>query len=223
MLQELSNIVLKLWDLMPQPLWETIYMVSVSTIISVLFGTPLGVITAISEKNHIWPHQNLNRILNLLINITRSLPFIILMIAVFPLSKLLVGKRIGTTAAIIPLAIAAIPFVARLVETSVKELSWGLIEAALSMGASARQIVFKVILPEALPSIASGVTLTIISLIGYSAMAGAIGGGGLGDLAIRFGYQGFQQDVLIGTVIVLLLMVQLVQYAGNLIYKKLIK
>ncbi len=223
MLQELSNIVLKLWDLMPQPLWETIYMVSVSTIISVIFGTPLGIITAISEKSHIWPHQNLNRVLNLLINITRSLPFIILMIAVFPLSKLLVGKRIGTTAAIIPLAIAAIPFVARLVETSVKELAWGLIEAALSMGASARQIVFKVILPEALPSIASGVTLTIISLIGYSAMAGAIGGGGLGDLAIRFGYQGFQQDVLIGTVIVLLLMVQLVQYAGNLIYKKLIK
>ena len=223
MLQELSNIVLKLWDLMPQPLWETIYMVSVSTIISVIFGTPLGIITAISEKSHIWPHQNLNRVLNLLINITRSLPFIILMIAVFPLSKLLVGKRIGTTAAIIPLAIAAIPFVARLVETSVKELAWGLIEAALSMGASARQIVFKVILPEALPSIASGVTLTIISLIGYSAMAGAIGGGGLGDLAIRFGYQVFQQDVLIGTVIVLLLMVQLVQYAGNLIYKKLIK
>jgi D-methionine transport system permease protein len=222
-LQELYDIVLKLWDLMPQPLWETLYMVSASTVLSVVFGIPLGIITAISEKNHIWPHQNVNRVLNLFINITRSLPFIILMIAVFPLSKLLVGKRIGTTAAIVPLAIAAIPFVARLVEASAKELAWGLIEAALSMGANVRQVVFKVILPEALPSMASGVTLTVISLIGYSAMAGAIGGGGLGDLAIRFGYQGFQQDVLMGTVILLVLLVQLVQYVGNLIYNRLIR
>jgi D-methionine transport system permease protein len=189
----------------------------------VLLGTPLGIITAISEENHIWPHKNLNKVLNLVINITRSLPFIILMIAVFPLTKLLVGTRIGTTAAIVPLTISAIPFVARLVEASVKELPWGIIEAALSMGANVRQIILKVILPEALPSIVSGITLTIISLIGYSAMAGAIGGGGLGDLAIRFGYQGFQEDVLIGTVIVLLLIVQIVQLLGNKIYKSLIK
>jgi len=222
-MNELYSILVKLLNLMPQPLWETLYMVAAATVFSVLLGTPLGIITAISEDTHIWPHKNLNKVLNLVINIARSLPFIILMIAVFPLTKLLVGTRIGTTAAIVPLSIAATPFVARLVENSVKELPWGIIEAALSMGANSRQIVFKVILPEALPSIVSGITLTIISLIGYSAMAGAIGGGGLGDLAIRFGYQGFQEDVLIGTVIVLLAIVQLVQYLGNKIYKALMR
>ena len=222
-MNELYNILIKLMNLMPQPLLETLYMVATATAFSVLLGTPLGVITAISEENHIWPHKNLNKALNLLINVTRSMPFIILMIAVFPLSKFLIGRRIGTTAAIVPLTIAAIPFVARLVETSVKELSWGIIEASLSMGASTKQIIFKVILPESLPSIVSGITLTIINLIGYSAMAGAIGGGGLGDLAIRFGYQGFQEDVLIGTVIVLLAIVQLVQFLGDRIYKGIIR
>lgn len=222
-MNELYNILLKLMNLMPQPLLETLYMVAAATVFSVLFGIPLGFVTAISEENHIWPHKNLNKVLNLLINIARSLPFIILMIAVFPLSKLLIGRRIGTTAAIVPLTIAAIPFVARLVGASVKELSWGIIEAALSMGASTTQIIFKVILPESLPSIVSGITLTIINLIGYSAMAGAIGGGGLGDLAIRFGYQGFQEDVLIGTVVVLLAIVQLVQFLGDRIYKNLIR
>jgi len=222
-MNELYNTLLKLLELMPQPLLETLYMVVSATVFSVLFGTPLGVVTAVSEETHIWPHKNLNKGLNLLINITRSLPFIILMIAVFPLSKLLVGRRIGTTAAIVPLTIAAIPFVARLVEASVKELSWGIIEAALSMGANVRQIIFKVILSEALPSIVSGITLTIINLISYSAMAGAIGGGGLGDLAIRFGYQGFQEDVLIGTVIVLLIIVQLVQLLGDKVYKSLLR
>jgi D-methionine transport system permease protein len=222
-MNELYNILLKLLELMPQPLLETLYMVVSATVFSVLFGTPLGIVTAVSEETHIWPHKSLNKVLNLLINIARSLPFIILMIAVFPLSKLLVGRRIGTTAAIVPLTIAAIPFVARLVEASVKELSWGIIEAALSMGANVRQIIFKVILPEALPSIVSGITLTVINLISYSAMAGAIGGGGLGDLAIRFGYQGFQEDVLIGTVIVLLIIVQLVQFLGDKIYKRLLR
>jgi D-methionine transport system permease protein len=222
-MKELYSILNKLLELMPEPLLETLYMVAAATVFSVLLGTPLGIITAISEESHIWQHKNLNKVLNLLINITRSLPFIILMITVFPLTKLLVGTRIGTTAAIVPLTISAIPFVARLVEASVKELPWGIIEAALSMGANVRQIILKVILPEALPSIVSGITLTIISLIGYSAMAGAIGGGGLGDLAIRFGYQGFQEDVLIGTVIVLLLIVQIVQLLGNKVYKSLIK
>ncbi len=222
-MNELYDILIKLLDLMPQPLLETLYMVAAATAFSVLFGTPLGIATAISEEGHILPHKNLNKVLNTLINIARSLPFIILMIAVFPLTKLLVGTRIGTTAAIVPLTIAAIPFVARLVEGSVKELPWGVVEAALSMGANTRQIIFKVILPEALPSIVSGITMTIINLIGYSAMAGAIGGGGLGDLAIRFGYQGFQEDVLIGTVIVLVIIVQLVQFIGNKIYKSLVK
>ncbi|MPN41329.1 hypothetical protein SDC9_188872 [bioreactor metagenome] len=145
------------------------------------------------------------------------------MIAVFPLTKLIVGKRIGTTAAIVPLTIAAIPFVARLIENAIKEISPGIIEAAQSMGADVKQIVFRVMIPEALPSIASGITLTIINLIGYSAMAGAIGGGGLGNLAIRFGYQGFQKDVMIGTVIVLVLVVQVIQGIGTRVYNKLLK
>jgi len=222
-MEALIESVKKVILLMPTPLYETLYMVLASTLFSVVFGMPLGIITAISDKGNIWERRFLNRILNGLINITRSFPFIILMIAVFPLTKLIVGKRIGTTAAIVPLTIAAIPFVARLVETAIKEISPGIIEAALSMGADVKQIVFKVMIPEALPSIVSGITLTIINLIGYSAMAGAIGGGGLGNLAIRYGYQGFQEDVMIGTVIVLILMVQIIQDIGTRIYRKLLK
>lgn len=209
--------------LMPMPLYETLYMVFASTLFSVIFGMPLGIVTAISEEGHIWERKSLNKALNGVINIARSFPFIILMIAVFPITKLIVGKRIGTTAAIVPLTIAAIPFVARLIENAIKEISPGIIEAALSMGADVKQIVFRVLIPEALPSIASGITMTIINLVGYSAMAGAIGGGGLGNLAIRFGYQGFQKDVMIGTVIVLILMVQIIQGIGTKVYNKLLK
>lgn len=222
-MNNIAESIIKLAELIPEPLWETIYMVFFSTLLSVVFGLPLGVIVAISEKDNIWEHPVLNKTLNIIINITRSLPFIILMIAVFPLSKLIVGKRIGTTAAIVPLTIAAIPFFARLVESSIKELSWGITEAALSMGASTSQIILKVLIPESLPSIVSGITLTVINLIGYSAMAGAIGGGGLGDLAIRFGYQGFQEDIMIGTVIILVIIVQLVQSIGNAVYRLLQK
>jgi len=222
-MEALVESIKKVVLLMPIPLFETFYMVFASTLFSVIFGMPLGIITAISEEGSIWERKLLNRILNGLINITRSFPFIILMIAVFPLTKLIVGKRIGTTAAIVPLTIAAIPFVARLVETAIKEINPGIIEAALSMGADVKQIVFRVMIPEALPSIASGITLTIINLIGYSAMAGAIGGGGLGNLAIRYGYQGFQEDVMIGTVIVLILIVQVIQDIGTRIYRKLLK
>lgn len=222
-MEALVESIKKVVLLMPIPLFETFYMVFASTLFSVIFGMPLGIITAISEEGSIWERKLLNRILNGLINITRSFPFIILMIAVFPLTKLIVGKRIGTTAAIVPLTIAAIPFVARLVEIAIKEINPGIIEAALSMGADVKQIVFRVMIPEALPSIASGITLTIINLIGYSAMAGAIGGGGLGNLAIRYGYQGFQEDVMIWTVIVLILIVQVIQDIGTRIYRKLLK
>jgi len=210
-MEALVESIKKVVLLMPIPLFETFYMVFASTLFSVMIGMPLGIITAISDEGSIWERKLLNKILNGLINTTRSFPFIILMIAVFPLTKLIVGKRIGTTAAIVPLTIAAIPFVARLVETAIKEINPGIIEAALSMGADVKQIVFRVMIPEALPSIASGITLTIINLIGYSAMAGAIGGGGLGNLAIRYGYQGFQEDVMIWTVIVLILIVQVIQ------------
>lgn len=213
----------KLITLLPEPLGETIYMVFFSTLLSVVIGLPLGIMVTISEEGNLWEHPRLNKVVNILINITRSLPFIILMIAVFPLSKLIVGKRIGTTAAIVPLTIAAIPFFARLVESSINELNHGIIEAALSMGANTRQIILKVLIPEAMPSIVSGITLTVINLIGYSAMAGAIGGGGLGDLAIRFGYQGFQEDIMIGTVIVLVIIVQVVQGVGNTLYRRLQK
>lgn len=219
----LIETIKKIMLLMPKPLYETLYMVFASTLFSVIFGMPLGIITAISEEGNIWERKGLNKALNGVINIARSFPFIILMIAVFPLTKLIVGKRIGTTAAIVPLTIAAIPFVARLIENAIKEISPGIIEAAQSMGADVKQIVFRVMIPEALPSIASGITLTIINLIGYSAMAGAIGGGGLGNLAIRFGYQGFQKDVMIGTVIVLVLVVEIIQGIGSRIYNKLLK
>lgn len=222
-MNDILNMLVKLCTLTAKPLGETIYMVAAATVFSVAIGLPMGIIVAISDKGHIWEHKWLNSVLSLIINITRSLPFIILMIAVFPLSKLIVGKRIGTTAAIVPLTISAIPFVARLIETSVKELQWGVIEAAMSMGASTWQIIRKVIIPEAFPSIVSGITLTVISLVGYSAMAGAIGGGGLGDLAIRYGYQGFQEDVLIGTIVVLIVIVQLVQHAGTKIYNRIAK
>ncbi|MEA4962616.1 methionine ABC transporter permease [Lutispora sp.] len=222
-MEVLIETIKKIMLLMPKPLYETLYMVFASTLFSVIFGMPLGIITAISEEGNIWERKGLNKALNGVINIARSFPFIILMIAVFPLTKLIVGKRIGTTAAIVPLTIAAIPFVARLIENAIKEISPGIIEAAQSMGADVKQIVFRVMIPEALPSIASGITLTIINLIGYSAMAGAIGGGGLGNLAIRFGYQGFQKDVMIGTVIVLVLVVQIIQGIGSRIYNKLLK
>ena len=173
-MEVLIETIKKIMLLMPKPLYETLYMVFASTLFSVVFGMPLGIITAISEEGNIWERKGLNKALNGVINIARSFPFIILMIAVFPLTKLIVGKRIGTTAAIVPLTIAAIPFVARLIENAIKEISPGIIEAAQSMGADVKQIVFRVMIPEALPSIASGITLTVINLIGYSAMAGAI-------------------------------------------------
>ncbi len=222
-MQAIIDFILKISDLMIVPLGETIYMVALSTLFSVIGGLPLGVLAAVTEEGHICESKNLNKVLNIVINIARSLPFIILMIAVFPLTKLIVGKRIGTTAAIVPLTIAAIPFVARLIESSVKELSSGIIEAAQSMGANRMQIITQVIIPETMPSIVLGITLTIINLIGYSAMAGAIGGGGLGNLAIRYGYQGFQEDVMFGTVVVLVILVQGIQSIGNLIYKKMLR
>ncbi|MBC8586912.1 methionine ABC transporter permease [Paratissierella segnis] len=202
-------------DLFVQPLMETLYMVLFSTIFSVLLGFPLGVLLVVTEKGNIWEQPLLNKILNGIINALRSFPFLILMILLFPLSKLIVGTRIGTTATIIPLSIAAAPFVARVMESSFKEVDKGVIELSLSMGASIPQIIFKVLIPEAMPSIILGITLTIINLIGYSAMAGALGGGGLGDLAIRFGYYGFKTDVMIYSVLIIVFLVQSIQFLGN--------
>lgn len=208
-----------LWDLLQTPLLETLYMVFFSTIFSLILGLPLGVILVITDKGHIWEKPAVNKVLSAIINIARSVPFIILIIAIFPLSRLIVHTTIGSTAAIVPLSIAAAPFVARVIESSLKEVNWGVVEASISSGATITQIIFKVMIPEALPSLILGITLTIINIIGYSAMAGAIGGGGLGDLAIRYGYQRFETDVLIATIIVLIIIVEIVQSIGNLIAK----
>jgi D-methionine transport system permease protein len=209
--------------LLIEALWETLYMVAVSAGIATLLGVPLGVILVSTSKGHILQNPWVNRTLGYIANATRSTPFIILMVAIIPLTRVLAGTSIGTNAAIVPLSIAAIPFVGRVVESSLREVDYGLIEAAQAMGASPFQIIRRVLLPEAMSSIVLGLTLAVISLIGYSAMAGAIGGGGLGDLAIRFGYQRFRVDVMISTVIILIALVQLVQTAGDLVSRRLNK
>ena len=209
--------------LLIEALWETLYMVAVSAGIATFVGVPLGVILVTTSRGHILQNLWLNRILGYIANATRSTPFIILMVAIIPLTRALAGTSIGTNAAIVPLSIAAIPFVGRVVESALREVDYGLIEAAQAMGASTFQIIRRVLLPEAMPSIVLGLTLAIISLIGYSAMAGAIGGGGLGDLAIRFGYQRFRVDVMISTVVILIALVQLVQTAGDQVSQRLNK
>ncbi|SDF35355.1 methionine ABC transporter permease [Sporolituus thermophilus] len=209
--------------LLAESLWETTYMVGVSAFIAALFGVPLGVILVTTDKGHVLENLAVNRVLGAIVNATRSTPFIILMVAIIPLTRLIVGTSIGTDAAIVPLSIAAIPFVGRIVESALKEVDYGVIEAAQAMGASPLQIIAKVLIPEALPSIVLGLTITVISLIGYSAMAGAIGGGGLGDLAIRYGYQRFRADIMLATVIILIAQVQLVQSCGDWLARRLNK
>ncbi len=212
---EVLGVLTKYNQLMYQGLQETLYMVGFSLIIAVSCGIPLGILTAITRKGHILENKVLHKFLDIIINIGRSIPFIILMVAVIPFTRLLVGTSIGTTAAIVPLALAAIPFVGRVIDNSIQEVSLGVIEAAQSMGATPGQIVWKVLLPESLPSIILGITLTAINLIGYSAMAGAIGGGGLGDIAIRYGYQRFKIGIMIETVVILIILVQVIQWFGN--------
>jgi len=210
-------------NLLMKSFWETCYMVFSSTVLSTLIGLPLGIILCVTRKDHILPSPTLNAVLGAIVNATRSTPFIILMVAIIPLTRMIVGSSIGTTAAIVPLTISAAPFIARIIESSLLEINPGIIEAAQAMGASPMQIITKVLIPESLHSIVLGITLAVISLIGYSAMAGTLGGGGLGDLAIRYGYQRFQMDVMIATVIVLIIMVQVMQSLGDNLSKKLNK
>ncbi|HAS79601.1 MAG TPA: methionine ABC transporter permease [Fusobacteriaceae bacterium] len=200
---------------------ETIYMVLFSMIFSLLIGIPIGILLYVTKSNNILPMNKLNKILDLIVNIGRSFPFIILMILVLPISRFIVGTTIGSTASIVPLSISAAPFVARIIEGAVSEVDNGIIEAAISLGASKFEIITKVLIPEALPSLIHGITLTIINLIGYSAMAGVIGGGGLGDVAIRYGYQRFQVDIMIISVISIIILVQIVQFTGNSIVSKI--
>ena len=210
-------------DLLTKALGETVYMVAVSMAVATALGVPLGVLLSTTGKGGILEARALNKTLGAIVNAIRSIPFIILMVAIIPLTRLIVGTAIGTTAAMVPLIIAAVPFIARQVETSLTEVPYGLVEAALSMGATPLQIIRRVLLPEAMPSIVAQLTTVVISLVGESAMAGAIGGGGLGDLAIRYGYQRFRPDVMIATVVILIILVQLVQFAGNLLAKRLNK
>lgn len=204
-----------------QASWETFYMVLISTAIAGAFGTPLGISLVITEPGGLWEQPLLNKILGLVVNVFRSIPFIILLVILLPVTKFVVGTRIGTQAAIVPLTIAAIPFVARLVETSLKEINRGIIEAIQAMGATPMQIIRKVLIPEALPGILLGLIITFVTLIGYSAMAGAIGGGGLGDLAIREGYQRNNMKVAWVTVIILVIMVQVFQSMGEYLVNRI--
>ena len=213
----------EMMPLLTKALGETIYMVIVSMAISTVIGVPLGVLLHVTSKGEILDAPMLNRTVGAVVNAVRSIPFIILMVAIIPLTRLIVGSAIGTTAAMVPLVIASVPFIGRQVETSLREVPHGLIEAALSMGATPMQIIARVLLPESMPSIVSQLTTVIIALVGESAMAGAIGGGGLGDLAIRYGYQRFRPDIMIATVVILIVLVQLVQFAGNSLAARLNK
>lgn len=209
--------------LLIQGLGETLQMTVISTIVASIVGIPLGVILVTTSKGHILENVGFNRTLGAVVNALRSIPFIILMVAIIPLTRLIAGTSIGTTAACVPLTIAAIPFLARLVETSIREINFGVIEAAQAMGASPVQIIRKVLLPEALPTLIDNLTVLIVNLIGHSAMAGAIGGGGLGDIAIRYGYQRFQPDVMLATIVILVVLVQLVQGIGDTLSRKMNK
>ena len=210
-----------MWELVWPAIVETLQMVIPSTIFAIIIGFAIAIILAITDEKGLKPNKVIYSILDFIVNTLRSFPFLILMVAIIPFTKLIVGTSLGEVAAIVPLTVAAAPFVARVIESALKEVDPGVIEAAKSFGASDSQIIFKVMLKEAIPSILSGVTLTVISIIGYSAMAGTIGAGGLGALAIRYGYQRFQTDVMIVTVIVLIIIVQVLQTLGNYLYKRL--
>lgn len=210
-------------DLLMQGTLETIYMTLTSTFFAYLLGLPLGILLMVTAPNHLRPNRFIHNTLGWFVNIGRSIPFLILIVALFPFTKLIVGKSIGSTAAIVPLVIAAAPFVARLIESSLSELDLGLIESAKSMGCNHWQIIFKVMLPEALPSIIRGISITMITLVGYSAMAGTVGGGGLGDIAIRYGYHRYEYQVMLFTLVILILLVQGIQLFFNLLAKKIDK
>ncbi len=214
---EFSEILSMLWG----GTGETLWMVLASTAVGYLFGLPLGVLLTITDSDGISPHPVLYRVLDIIVNITRSIPFLILLILIQPFTKFIVGKSYGTTATIVPLTVAAIPFIARMVEGSLKEVDHGVIEAAQSMGASKLTIIVKVMVAESRISLLVGVTIALGTILGYSAMSGVVGGGGLGDIAIRYGYYRYETGIMIITVVVLVILMQLLQLAGNILTKKL--
>ncbi|PZP97553.1 MAG: DL-methionine transporter permease subunit [Variovorax paradoxus] len=210
-----------LLDLFATSLWETMVMVGISGLAGALIGVPLGVLLRLTDRGGVRENAPVNRIVGGIVNAVRSTPFIILLVAIIPFTRFVTGSSIGTAAAVVPLTLAAAPFVARLVETALREVDHGLVEAAQAMGATTSQIVWKVLLPEALPGIVAALTITLVSLTGFSAMAGAIGGGGLGDLGIRYGYQRFLPEVMAAVVLVLIVFVQLVQSAGDWLVRRI--
>lgn len=199
---------------------ETLYMVAVAGIVGFAIGIPLGVVLHITKKGGLMENTAFNSVLSAIVNVGRSVPFLVLMVAIIPVTKLIVGSFIGTTAAIVPLTIGAIPFVARLIEGALIEVPSGLVEAAQSMGATPLQIITKVLLPEALPTILNSVTITLVTLVSYSAMAGTVGGGGLGDVAIRYGFHRYDLTIMAVTVVMLIVLVQIIQSVGDALVKK---
>lgn len=208
-------------DLLLNATYETAYMVLLAAVFTVALGLPVGVLLFLTRKNGILPNRTLATVLNTVVNVGRALPFVVLLIALIPFTRLLVGTTLGSTAAIVPITLGAFPFFARIVENALDEVDRGRIEAVVSMGGNLWHIVSRVLLPEALPALIAGITLTIVMLIGFSAMAGVVGGGGLGDLAIRYGYQRFDNQIMAATIVVLLVMVQLIQKIGDRIVRSL--
>ncbi|HGF7191624.1 TPA: methionine ABC transporter permease [Vibrio cholerae] len=207
-------------DLLLTATWQTLYMVAIAGVVGFALGIPLGVILHTTKKEGLLENLPLNRALGAVVNIGRSVPFLVLMVAIIPVTKLIVGTFIGTTAAIVPLTIGAIPFVARLIEGALLEVPTGLVEAAQSMGATPLQIIRKVLLPEALPTILNSVTITLVTLVSYSAMAGTVGGGGLGDVAIRYGFHRYDITIMAVTVVMLIVLVQIIQSIGDALVRR---
>lgn len=210
-----------LWSLLLDGTLDTLYMVGLAALFTVIIGLPLGVLLFLTRRDGVLPAPVLNQVIGSVVNVGRSLPFIVLLIALIPFTRIIVGTTLGSTAAVVPITIGAFPFFARVVENALDEVDKGRIEAILSMGGNVWHIIGKVLLPEALPALLAGITLTIVMLIGFSSMAGVIGGGGLGDLAIRYGYQRFNDQVMVGTVVILVVMVQLVQSVGDHLVRRL--
>lgn len=208
-------------NLFPVAMIQTIYMIVVPAVIATVIGFFIAVVLVVTKEGGLRPNKTVNRILGLIVNILRSFPFIILIVAMIPITRAIVGTSIGETAAIVPITVGSAPFIARLIESSLDEVDKGLIEAAKSFGATNIQIIFKVMLKEATPSIVTGITLSIISILGYTAMAGAVGAGGLGNVALMYGYQQFDKNVMAYTVIALVIIVQIIQSLGDLLYRKL--
>ena len=218
MFENFSEMMLELFAL---SLWETVVMVGISGVVGALIGIPLGVFLRLTDRGGVLENGPLNKTVGWIVNALRSTPFIILLVAIIPFTRLLTGSSIGTAAAVVPLTVAVAPFIARLVETALREVDNGLVEAAQSMGATTGQIVWKILLPEALPGIVAGLTIGFVSLTGYSAMAGAVGGGGLGDLGIRYGYQRFLPDVMLAVVLILIVFVQAIQSLGDWVVRRM--